>query len=98
PTQPAAEHREDLKENKNRPSAYEPAAGDDGVAPGPFFLHLEVVGAVAHEGVELLEGAGIEEQVDALARGQLAAGVLLLDGFLGGRVDRRLAQFAQVGD
>ena len=73
-------------------------AGDDGVAPGPFLLHLEVVGAVADEGVELLEGAGVEQLLDPLAGGHLALRVLLLDRLLGGGVDRRLAQLAQVGE
>ena len=73
-------------------------AGDDGVAPGPVLLHLEVVGAVADEGVELLEGAGVEQLLDPLAGGHLALRVLLLDRLLGGGVDRRLAQLAQVGE
>ena len=42
-------------------------------------LHAEVVGAVLDEHVELLERVLVHEQLDALARGQLAALVLRLD-------------------
>ena len=73
-------------------------AGDDGVAPGPVLLHVELVGAVAHEGVELLEGAGVEQLLDPLAGGELALGVLLLDRLLGGGVDRGLAQLLELGE
>ena len=94
----APEHREVLGEDKDSSSIYGAVAGDDGVAPGPFLLHLEVVGAVADEGVELLEGAGVEQFLDPLAGGHLALRVLLLDRLLGGGVDRRLAQLPQVGE
>ena len=62
-------------------------AGDDGVAPGPLLVHVELVGPVPHEGVELLERAGVEQLLDPLAGGQLALGVLLRDRVLGGGVD-----------
>ena len=65
---------------------------------GRLLLHVEVVGAVADEGVELLEGAGVEQLLDPLPSGHLALRVLLLDRLLGGGVDRRLAQLAQVGE
>src|SRR5690606_12348470 len=39
----------------------------------------EVAAAMPHEGVELLEGAGVEQEVHALARGQLPLLVLGLD-------------------
>ena len=55
-------------------------AGHHRVAPRPVLLHVEVVGAVAHERVELLEGARVEQLLDALARRVLAARVLLLLG------------------
>ena len=94
----AAEDGEVLGEDEDGAAVDRAVAGDDGVAPGTPFLHLEVVGAVADEGVELLEGAGVEQLLDPLAGGQLALRVLLLDRLLGGRVDRRLAQLAQVGE
>ena len=94
----AAEDGEVLGEDEDGSAIDRAVAGDDGVAPGPFLLHLEVVGAVADEGVELLEGAGVEQLLDPLAGGHLALRVLLLDRLLGGGVDRRLAQLAQVGE
>ncbi len=94
----AAEDGEVLAEDEDRAAVDLAVAGDDGVAPGPVLLHLEVVGAVADEGVELLEGAGIEQLLDPLAGGQLALRVLLLDRGLGGGVDRGLAELAQVGE
>ncbi len=94
----AAEDGEVLGEDKDGAAVDRAVAGDDGVAPGPFLLHLEVVGAVADEGVELLEGAGVEQLLNPLAGGHLALRVLLLDRLLGGRVDRCLAQLAQVGE
>jgi hypothetical protein len=53
-------------------------AGDDAVARDDLRVHAEVAAAVRDELVDLLEGAGIEQQVDALARRQLALLVLLL--------------------
>ncbi len=44
---------------------------------GPVLLEAELVGAVPDEGVELLEGAGVEQLLDALAGGELALRVLL---------------------
>ena len=54
-------------------------SGDDRVAVRALLLHAEGVGAVAHELVEFDEGAVVEQLLDALARGLLALGVLLLD-------------------
>ena len=52
-------------------------------SPGTFgLLHAELDRAVLDEHVELLERALVEQQFDALARGQLAAGVLRLDALL----------------
>ena len=44
-----------------------------------LLLHAEFGGAVLDEHVELLERALVEQQFDALARGELAALVLGLD-------------------
>ena len=92
----AAEDGEVLGEDEDLAAVDRAVAGDHRVAPGPALLHLELVGAVADEGVELLERAGVEQLVDPLAGGQLALGVVLFDGLLGGRVDRLVAQLAQV--
>ena len=52
-------------------------------SPGTLvLLHAEFGRAVLDEHVELLERALVEQQLDALARGQLAAGVLRLDALL----------------
>ena len=71
--------------------------GHHRVAPGPVLLHVEVVGAVAHERVELLEGPRVEQLLHALAGRVLAARVLLLLGLRRG-VERRLAQLLQLGE
>ena len=48
-------------------------------SPGTiWFVHPEVAAAVRDELVDLLEGAGVEQQIDALARRQLAGVVLPL--------------------
>ncbi len=88
--QRAAEHGEVLAEHAHPAPVDRAMAGNHRIAPGPVLLHVEVVGAVAHERVELLEGAGVEQLLHALARRVLAARVLLLLG-LGGRVHRRHA-------
>jgi hypothetical protein len=68
-----------------------------GVAPRPVLLHVEVRRAVAHEGIELGEGARVQQLLDALARGELALGVLLLLG-LGGRVGGQQPQLLELGE
>ena len=85
----AAEDGEVLAEDDDRPAVDRAVAGHDRVAVGPLLVHPELVAAVADEAVELLEGAGIEQLLDPLARGQLALRVLLLDRGLGGGMDRR---------
>ena len=56
------------------------------------------MGAVAGEQVELVERAGVEEVLDALAGEQLALGVLALDGVRRPGVERLLTAPAQVLD
>ena len=56
-------------------------AGDDAVAGDHLLLHPEVAAAVGDQLVDLLERAGIEQQLDPLARGQLAGVVLLRQPF-----------------
>ena len=49
-------------------------------SPGTIWsLHAEVAAAMGDELVDLLERAGIEQQLDPLARGQLAGRVLPLE-------------------
>jgi hypothetical protein len=47
--------------------------GDDAVAGHELIAHPEVAAAVRDELVDLFERARVEEQIDALTRGQLAA-------------------------
>ena len=75
----AAEDGEVLREGVDRPAVDAAGAGDDAVAGNRRCLvHAEVAAAVRDELVDLLERAGIEQQIDPLARGELAAVVLLL--------------------
>ena len=86
--QAAAEDGEVLAEQEDLAAVDRAVAGHDAVAPGAVVLQAEAVGAVAGEHVELGEAARVEQQVDALAGGELAARVLALDGRLGARVAR----------
>ena len=54
-------------------------AGDDAVARDDLVGHPEVEAAVRDELVDLFEGARVEQQVDALARRQLAGRALPLE-------------------
>ena len=51
-------------------------AGDEAVAVDDLLVHAEVVAVVADQLVGFLEGAFVEQQVDAFARGEFAFGVL----------------------
>ncbi len=62
-----------------------PPAGDDAVARHLGLLHAEFGRAVLDEHVEFLETALVEQEFDALPRGQLAAGVLCLDALFATR-------------
>ena len=72
----AAEHGEVLGEHVDEAAVDRAPAGDDAVAGDFGFLHAEFVAAVFDEHVELLEAAFVEQEFDALARGELALGVL----------------------
>ena len=78
----AAEHGEVLGEHEHGAAVDRAPAGDHAVAGDLGLLHAEVDGAVLDEHVELLERALVEQQLDALARGELAALVLRLDARL----------------
>ena len=56
------------------------------------------MGAVPGQLVELGERAGVEQQVDPLAGGQLAARVLFLDGRIRAGVDRFVPAALQIGE
>ncbi len=79
----AAEDREVLSEEIDQPRIHRAVAADDAVAgDGRGLVHAEVAAAVGDEGVDLDERAGVEEQLDALAGGELARRVLLVDALL----------------
>ncbi len=94
----AAEYREILAERENQPAVHRAVAGDDAVAGDFVLVDAEIVAAVFDEHVPFLEGTGIEQHVEPLARRQLALGVLLFDALLaaaqprGGALFLKLAQ------
>jgi hypothetical protein len=92
----AAEHGEVLGEHEHLAAVDHAPAGDDAIGEGPRVLDAEAVGAVTGEHVELHEGAFVEEDVDPLASGELAAVVLPLDRRVGSRVPRLLLQLGQL--
>ena len=75
----AAEDGEVLAEDVDEPAVDRPPAGHDAVAVGAVLVEAELGAAVADERAELLEGVGVEEEVEALAGGELAFLVLLRD-------------------
>jgi hypothetical protein len=77
-----AEHRKILGKDKSLAAVDGAPAGDDTVARHLGLFHAEFDRTVLDEHVELLETALVEQKLDALPRGQLAAGVLRLDAFL----------------
>ena len=70
-----------LNTNTSRPSIV-PWPGDDAVAQVALAIQPEIRRPMGNERVELHERIGVEQQLEALARGQLAAFVLLFDAFL----------------
>ena len=89
--QRAAEHGEILAEDVDQPAVDRALAGHHAVARDLLVLHAEIDRAVLDEHVVFLERAGIEQHVDALARRQLALGVLRLDAALAAAQARRRA-------
>jgi hypothetical protein len=73
------EDREILGEDEHHPAVDPAPAGDHAVAGDALLRHAELGDRVLDEHVELLERALVEQQVDALAGGQLALGVLAGD-------------------
>ena len=67
----------------------------DAVARDGLVFHAEVTAAVGHELVELFERSGIEEQIDALARGELSCLVLTLEAILAAAELSQSLQFSE---
>ena len=74
--QRAAEHREILGEDIDGAAVDGAPSGHDAVAGDLGRVHAEIVAAMLDEHVELLEGIVVEQELDPLARRQLALGVL----------------------
>ncbi len=94
----AAEDREVLGEHEDGAAVDGAPAGDDAVARDLLLLHPEIVRAVLHEHVEFLEQPGIEEKLDALARRELALGVLGGDARLAATAPRMAPPVIQQGE
>ena len=94
--QGAAEDGEVLGEHAHLAAVDLAVAGDDAVAVGPVLLEAERDRPVPGQLVELDEGALVEEQLDALAGGLAALGVLLLDRLRAARVHRLVEATVQV--
>jgi hypothetical protein len=73
-------------------------AGDHAVAEDLLLLHAEVGAAVGHEAVELDEAVPVEQRRDALARGELAGFVLLVDAGLAAAEDGLPLELFQAGE
>ena len=86
--QAPAEDGEVLREDEHLAPVDQAVAGDHAVAEDLLLLHAEVGAPVHHEPPDLDEAARIDEQIDALARRQLSAFVLLLDA-LGAAAEER---------
>ena len=92
----SAEHGEILREKKHLASVDRRAAGDDAVTEELFFVHPERARAVHDEAVEFGKGPLVDQRLDALPRGPLAALVLLGDRFGARRGQGELALAAQL--
>ena len=93
--QRAAEDREVLRVDEDQPPVDPSVAGDHAVAQIALLVDAEVGGPMRHERIQLHEAAFVEQQLDALARRQLAAFVLLLDALLAAAELRLFAQLCQ---
>ena len=78
----AAEHGEVLAEHEHQAAVDHSVAGDHAVARNLLLGHAEVDRAVLDEHVPLFEGVVVQQQLDALARGELALGMLRVDALL----------------
>src|SRR5207244_9537009 len=88
-TQRASENREVLREGVGGTSVDEAVAGDHAVAGDALLGHAEVLAAMLHQLVNLLEAPLIEKQVEPLAGRELPVGVLARHAF---RAAARLRQ------
>src|ERR1700727_2313671 len=94
----AAEHRKILGEYEHCAPVHRAPTGHHPVAWNLGLSHAEVVGAMFDEHVELFERVVIEEEFDALARGELALGVLRGDALLAAAETGALAASVEAGE
>src|SRR6185312_2318208 len=94
--QGSAEHGEILAEGEDGAAIDEAMAGDDAIARDFLLVDAEIRRAMLDEHIPFLEGARIEEQLQALARGELALGVLGRDAPLAAAEPRRRALVVQL--
>ncbi len=94
--QRAAEHGEVLAEDEDEAAIDHAVARHHPVAGDFLVLHPEVRAAVLDEHVPFLEGAVVQQQFDALARGELAFLVLRLDALRAAALAGLLALFLQL--
>src|SRR4029077_20731299 len=80
--QRTTEHGKVLGEGEDGAAVHRAPAGDDAVAGDVRLLHAEIGGAVLDEHVELLERVAVHQELDPLARRELAALVLGVDARL----------------
>ena len=93
----AAEHRGVLAEDAHVAAVDGAVAGDHAVAERAVVFQPEVGAAVLGQRVEFDERVVVQQRVDALARGQLALGVHLLDGVLTDRMQCLFPALVQLG-
>jgi hypothetical protein len=91
-----AEDGEVLGEDEDLAAVDRAPPGDHAVGVGAL-EQAAVVRTVAGEHVELVERAGVEQELDPLAGEHLALGVLARDRLLGTRMERLLLALGQLG-
>ena len=94
--QRAAEHCEVLTEDEYQAAVDHAVAGDHAVARHLVVLHAKVRAAVLHEHVPFFKGAVVQQQLNALAGGELALFVLGVDALLAPAQAGKFALFLQL--
>src|SRR5439155_4219111 len=93
--QRAAEDCEVLRIDEDRPSIDKAVASHYPVAEVPLVVETKVRGAMRDEGIQLLEASVVEQDVETLASGELAARMLLFDTRLSAALQGVTTQLCQ---
>ena len=93
-----AEHGEILAEHIDQPAVDRARTRHHAVTRHGLLGHAEIDAIVLDVSVDLLEAAFIEQDIEPLARGQLALGVLGIDAALAAPHASRLAALFHFGD